>query len=232
MIKSNVWTPQMEAMLQAWYKQQQLADQGKPATCVTLTREFGCQAHALAGALQKRLNARTKGEPWVIVGRQVIDEVAKMSGFTVDQIEKSENTPSSLKAILSMFLDRTNAEETEIFAHMRRVIRGFAERGNCIIIGRGAPHITQDLANCIHLRLVAPPAYKIDTISSKYGMNQAEARDHIDRLQGQREAFVQRFVNERTDNPTLYHLIMNNARMDTEGLALLIDGYMQRIQQS
>lgn len=230
MIKSNVWTPQMEAMLQAWYKQQQLADQNKPAPCITLTREFGCQAHALAEALQKRLNARTKGEPWVIVGREVIDEVAKMSGFTVGQIEKSENTPASLKAIFSMFLDRTSAEETEIFTHMRRVIRGFAERGHCIIIGRGAPHITQDLANCIHLRLVAPMAYKIDTISSKYGMNQAEALDHIDRLQGQREAFVQRFVNERTDNPNLYHLIMNNARMDTEGLALLVDGYLQRLQ--
>lgn len=230
MIKSNVWTPQMEAMLQAWYKQQQMADQSKPAPCVTLTREFGCQAYALAEALQKRLNARTKGEPWVVVGRQVFDEVAELSGFTTEQIEKSENTPASMKSIFSMFLDRTSAEETEIFAHMRRVIRGFAERGHCIIIGRGAPHITQDLTNCVHLRLVAPMAYKIDTISSKYGMNQAEARDHIDRLQGQREAFVQRFVNERTDNPNLYHLIMNNARMDTEGLALLVDGYMQRLK--
>jgi len=231
MIKSNVWTPQMEAKLQAWYKQQQQADQGKPATCITLTREFGCQAYALAEVLQKRLNARTKGEPWVIVGRQVIDEVAKLSGFTTEQIEKSENTPASLKSIFSMFLDRSSAEETEVFAHMRRVIRGFAKRGNCIIVGRGAPHITQDLANCVHLRLVAPMEHKIKNICNKYAMNKDEARDHIERLQGQREAFVQRFVNEQPGDPTLYHLIMNDARMNTEGLAQLVDDYMQRLQR-
>jgi cytidylate kinase len=230
MIKSNVWTPQMEAKLQAWYKQQQLDDQKKPAPCVTLTREFGCQAYALADALQKRLNARTKREPWVVVGRQVIDEVAELSGFSIEQIEKSEDTPASLKSIFSMFLDHASAEETEIFAHMRRVIRGFAKHGNCIIVGRGAHYITQDMANCVHLRLVAPMEYKIANISSKYNMNKDEARDYIERLQGQRDAFVQRFVNERPDNPALYHLIMNDARMNTEGLALLVDEYMQRLQ--
>ncbi|MBD1401353.1 AAA family ATPase [Pelovirga terrestris] len=229
MIKSHVWTPQMEAKLQAWYKQQQLADQSKPAVCITLTREFGCQAYALAEALQKRLNTRTKGEPWVVVGRQVIDEVAKLSGFTAEQIDNSENTPAALKSIFSMFLDRSSAEETEVFAHMRRVMRGFAKRGNCIIVGRGAPYVTQDLPNCIHLRLVAPMDFKIANISSKYGMDQAAARDHIDRLQGQREAFVRRFVNEVSERPAVYHLIMNDARMPTEGLAQLVDDYIQRL---
>ncbi|HMB16798.1 MAG TPA: cytidylate kinase-like family protein [Pelovirga sp.] len=229
MIKSNVWTPQMEAMLQAWYKQQQRADQDKPAACITLTREFGCQAYALAEALQQRLNARTKGEPWVIVGREIIDEVAKLSGFTTEQIDRSENTPASLKSIFSMFLDRSSAEETEVFAHMRRVIRGFAKRGNCIIVGRGAPYITQDLANCVHLRLIAPLDFKIDIISRKHAMSPAQAHDHINRLQGQREAFVRRFVNDDTENLTLYHLIMNDARMATEGLAQLVDEYMQRL---
>lgn len=230
MIKSNVWTPQMEAMLQAWYKQQQRVDQSKPAPCITLTREFGCDAYALAEALRKRLNARTKGEPWVVVGREVIDEVAKLSGFTTEQIDKSQDTPAALKAIFSMFLDRSSAEETEVFAHMRRVIRGFAKRGNCIIVGRGAPHVTQDLTNCVHLRLVAPMEYRIANISRKYGMNPVEARDHVERLQEQRAAFVQRFVGEKTENPARYHLMMNNARMDAEGLALLVDGYMQRLQ--
>ena len=230
MVKSNVWTPQMEAKLQAWHKLQQVADQNKPAPCFTLTREFGCQAYPFAEALQKRLNALTAGEPWVIVGRQVIDEVAELSGFSVEQIEKSENTPASMKAIFTMFLDHVSAEETEIFTHMREVIRGFAKRGNCILVGRGATHVTQDLPNCIHLRLVAPMEFRIDRIATKYQMSPTEAREHIDRLQTQREKFVERFVNEKSDNPNLYHLIMNNARMDVEGLAALAEGYMARLR--
>ena len=60
-------------------------------------------------------------------------------------------------------------------------------------------------------------------------MSPAQAHDHINRLQGQREAFVRRFVNDDTENLTLYHLIMNDARMATEGLAQLVDEYMQRL---
>ncbi|MFO7765743.1 MAG: cytidylate kinase-like family protein [Pelovirga sp.] len=229
MVKDSVWTQQMETKLQAWHKLQQVVDESKPAPCFTVTREFGCQAYPFAEALQKRLNARTSGEPWVIVGRQVIDEVAELSGYSVEQIEKSENTPASMKAIFTMFLDHVSAEETEIFGHMRHVIRGFARRGNCILVGRGATHVTQDLSNCIHLRLVAPLEFRVDKISAKYQMSAAEAREHINRLQAQREKFVERFVNEKPDNPNLYHLVMNNARMDVNGLAALADDYMVRL---
>lgn len=229
MVKHNVWTPQMDAKLQAWHKLQQVADQARPAPCFTLTREFGCQAYPLAEALIKRLNARTPGQPWVVVGRQVIDEVAELSGFSVDQIEKSQNIPASMKAIFSLFLDSSSAEETEVFAHMRRVIRGFAKRGNCVLVGRGATHVTQDLSNCIHLRLVAPLKFRVDNISRKYNMNETEARAHIDRLQAQRENFVERFVNEKPNDPALYHLVLNNARMGVEGLAAVVDDYMLRL---
>lgn len=225
---NNVWTPQMESKLQAWHKQQQVADESKPAPCFTLSREFGCQAYPVAEALVRRLNARVVGEPWLIVGRQVIDEVAKLSGYTVDQIEKSQDTPASMKAIFSMFLDRSRAEETEIFTHMRRVIRGFATRGNCILVGRGATHVTQDLANCIHLRLVAPMEFRINKVVKTHGMNPTEARGYIERLQTQREDFIRRFVNQKASDSDLYHLVLNNARLNKDKIAEVIEEYMVR----
>lgn len=223
---NSVWTPQMEAKLQAWHRLHQIADQSRPAPCFTLTREFGCQAYPVAEALVKRLNARTAGEPWLVVGRQVIDEVAKLSGYSVEQIEKSQDTPASMKAIFSMFLDSSRAEETEIFAHMRQVIRGFAKRGNCILVGRGATYVTQDLPNCIHLRLIAPMAFRIDKIVKTHNMSRPEAQEHIERLQAQRENFVRRFINQPVTLPEYYHLIINNARLAEEKIAALVEEYM------
>ena len=130
MANKDFWSPQLEAKLHAWHQIQQIADLKKPAPCFTIAREFGCQAYPLAEALIKRLNARVAGEPWLIIGQQVLDEVAKLSGYSVGQIEKSQDTPSSLKAIFSMFLDSSRAEETEVFTHMRNVVYGFAKRGN------------------------------------------------------------------------------------------------------
>ncbi|PLY06813.1 MAG: hypothetical protein C0622_00535 [Desulfuromonas sp.] len=228
MILRNFWSPQLEAKLQAWHKLQQVADKAKPAPCFTIAREFGCQAYPLAESLIKRLNARGAGEPWVVVGREILDKVAELSGYSVDQIEKSEDTPSSLKAIFSMFLDNSRAEETELFTHMRAAIRGFAQRGNCILVGRGAVFATQDLPNCIHLRLVAPEDYRLEKIMCGHSLTEKEAKEYLERHQRQRDDFVQRFSAGKVGDPGLYHLVVNAARMDVEDIAEVVEQYMIR----
>lgn len=228
MVLKNFWTPQLEAKLQAWHRIQQIADDAKPAPCFTIAREFGCQAYPLAKKIIDRLNARVAGEPWVVIGREILDKVAELSGYTVEQIEKSQDTPSSLKAIFSMFLDSSRAEETEVFTHMRSVIRGFARRGNCVLVGRGSVFAAQDLPNCIHLRLVAPYDFRIQKIMKVHGLSEADARKFIKLHQQQRDDFIRRFADGRIDDPEFYHLIINNSRMSVEKIAELVEEYMVR----
>lgn len=228
MVLKNFWTPQLEAKLQAWHRIQQIVDDAKPAPCFTIAREFGCQAYPLAKNLVDRLNARAAGEPWVVIGQEILDKVAELSGYTVEQIEKSQDTPSSLKAIFSMFLDSSRAEETEVFTHMRSVIRGFARRGNCVLVGRGGVFAAQDLPNCIHLRLVAPYAFRIQKIMKAHGLGEAEAKKFIQLHQQQRDDFIRRFADGRLEDPELYHLVINNSRMGVEKIAELAEEYMVR----
>jgi len=227
----DFWSPQQEAKLQAWHKMQQVADVKSPASSFTIAREFGCQAYPLAEALVRRLNAKTGGEPWVVVGKQVLDEVARLSGFSVDQIEKSQDTPSSLKAIFAMFLDSSHAEETEVFVHMRAVMRGFARRGNCVLVGRGGVFAAQDLPNCIHLRLVAPHEFRVQKIMTSHHMNRPDAEKYIDLHQQQRDDFVRRFADGQIDNPLLYHLVFNNSRMHVDKIAKVAEEYMVRLRE-
>ena len=225
----DFWSPQQEAKLMAWHKMQLVADSQKPAPSFTIAREFGCQAYPLAEALVKRLNAKTSREPWVVVGKQVLDEVAKLSGYSVDQIEKSQDTPSSLKAIFAMFLDSSHAEETEVFTHMRAVMRGFARRGHCVLVGRGGVFAAQDLPNCIHLRLVAPYEFRLQKIMKSHQMDRSEAEKYIFLHQQQREDFVRRFAEGQIDNPLMYHLVINNSRMPIENIAQLVEDYMIKL---
>ncbi|WP_029917534.1 AAA family ATPase [Pelobacter seleniigenes] len=228
MVLKNFWTPQIEAKLHAWHQMQQVANIEKPAPCFTIAREFGCQAYPLAEELTRRLNARVAGDPWVIIGRQILDEVARLTGYTVEQIEKSQDTPSALKAIFAMFLDPSTAEETEVFTHMRTVIRGFARRGNCVLVGRGATCVTQDLPNCIHLRLVAPYQFRLEKIMRTHSLNETEARRFIDLHQQQRDDFVRRFACDNIDDAMLYHLVINNSRISIEDMAALAEFWMIR----
>jgi len=228
MANRDFWTPQLEAKLHAWHQMQLIADAKKPAPCFTIAREFGCQAYPLAEALVQRLNARVVGEPWVVIGKEILDEVARLSGFSVEQIEKSQDTPSSLKAIFSMFLDPSRAEETEVFTHMRNVIRGFARRGNCILVGRGGVFAAQDLPNCIHLRLVASHRFRVEKIMTSHQLTQGEAEEYIDLHQRQRNDFIRRFAAGQPDDPHLYHLVINNEYFRVDRMADLIDDFLQK----
>lgn len=226
MANRDFWTPQLESKLRAWHQIQLIADAKKPAPCFTIAREFGCQAYPLAEKLAKRLNSRIAGEPWVVIGKEILDEVSRLSGFSVEQIEKSQDTPSSLKAIFSMFLDSSRAEETQVFTHMRNVIRSFAKRGNCILVGRGGVFAAQDFSNCIHLRLVASYEFRVQKIMKSHQMDQGEAERFIQLHQKQRDDFVKRFADGRLDDPLLYHLVINNGLMAVKDIAELVEGYM------
>jgi len=230
MANQDFWTPQLDAKLHAWHQIQQIADAKKPAPCFTIAREFGCQAYPLAEALVKRLNARVAGEPWVVIGQEILDEVARLSGFSVEQIEKSQDTPTTLKAIFSMFLDNSRAEETEVFAHMRNVIRGFAMRGNCVLVGRGAVFAAADLPNCIHLRLVAPYDFRVKKIMTSHQMSESDAKAFIELHQKQRADFIKRFAGvDHPEDPVLYHMVFNNGRFKVEEIAELVEEYMIKI---
>ena len=226
MANKDYWTPQLESKLNCWHKLQATTAPQKSAPCLTIAREFGCQAYPLAEALVEKLNATGDGKPWIIVGRQVLAEVSKLSGYSVAQIEKAQDTPSSVKAIFSMFLDKHMAEETEIFQHMKPVIREFAKRGHCIFIGHGAVLATQDLPNCTHMRLVAPYAFRVKKIMETHNLSATAAESFINQHQQQRDDFLRRFADSDINDPQLYHLVLNNSRLPVASMAELTLGHL------
>jgi cytidylate kinase len=230
MANRDFWTPQLEAKLHAWHQIQLIADAQKPAPCITIARDFGCQAYPLAEELVKRLNTLVAGDPWVVVGKEILDEVARLSGFSVEQIEKSQDTPSVLKAIFSMFLDNSRAEETQVFTHMRNVIREFAMRGNCVLVGRGGMFAAQDLPNCIHLRLVAPYDFRVKKIMKMHNMSEDEAKSFIELHQKQRDDFIKRFSAGRPEDPVYYNLVINNAYLEVDAIAELVEDYLGKLK--
>lgn len=226
MANMDYWTPHLESKLHCWHQMQVLTMPKRPDSCLTIAREFGCQAYPLAERLLEKLNADHKELPWIIVGNQVLAEVAKLSGYSVAQIEKTQDTPTTVKAIFSMFLDRHLAEETAVFQHLKPVIREYANRGHCIFIGHGAALATQDLANCIHLRLVAPHDFRVKQIMARHKISAAEAEDYIASHQQQRNDFLFRFAASDINDPQNYHLVLNNGRMSIDAMAEVAMSYL------
>jgi len=209
-----------EARLAAWHRQAQahlskgLAD----GPCITISREFGCQAYPLAKELATRL-----GEPWAVVDREVLQEVAKKSGFSLEQIEKSRDTPAVLKAIFAMFLDQSHAEETKIFEHLRQTVCKFASAGSCIIVGSGGVYATREIQNIFHVRLVAPLEFRVGTIAEKLQLTNAQATEHVQLHQKQRDDFIHRLAGKSLESPLNFHLVLNNGLLSPQQMAKIIE---------
>ena len=187
---------------------------------VTLTREFGCEGYPVAEKLQALLEKRS-GQPWVVMDRALLDAVAKDHDLSAQILQNIGRKNRFLDDMLSTFTPRWKSDK-DYYRLLCRQITALAEQGNVILVGRGAVILTQQTWNCFHFRIVAPMRFKVDSIVSRMALPPEEAQELIEVRQRQRDAFLKDFLGRDVAEPTLYHLLFNNARCSAFRIAALM----------
>ena len=222
-------TPDMERKLSGWHTHlQSKKTASTPQPCITLSREFGCQAYLVAEALQTRLNAaKNEDEQWVVLDRKLLEKISEESGFSPSEIEHARDTNPTFQSLVSMFMGQSKAEHTQVLVYTQKAIQHFAKAGNCIIVGRGAASFTQDFENCIHVRLIASMEYRCKIIMDRLNLNEKEAKEYIDQHQRQRNEFIKHYTKADLTDPAMYHLVINNEKNSADEIASTIESYMK-----
>ena len=197
-----------------------LTDDERLNPTVTLTREFGCEGYPVAQKLQVLLEKRS-GRAWAVMDRALLDTVARDHQLSAQILKDIGTRNGVLDEILATFSPRWKSDK-DYYRLLCRQIVELAEEGNVILVGRGAAALTQRQKNCFHFRIVAPLQYKLDSIRSRMDVTPREARDLVVSRQLQREAFLKDFLGRDLTDPTLYHLLFNNARCPAGQIASLI----------
>ena len=201
-------------------RQHGLADQARHRPTVTLTREFGCEGYPVAQRLQELLEQRS-GQPWVVMDRALLDAVAKDHHLSAQILQNIGARNRFLDDMLSTFSPRWKSDK-DYYRLLCREIIALAQQGNVILVGRGAVILTQQTGNCFHFRIVAPMRFKEESIAARMDLPMDEARDLIEVRQRQRDAFLKDFLGRDIADPTLYHLLFNNARCPAGTIAALM----------
>lgn len=223
-------TPGIENRLTDWHDF--VKKQPAAGPCITLSREFGCQAYPVAEALEARLNAdREEGEKWITLDRRLLEKIAKESGYSRDELEYVTEVSPVFQATINMVMGKHRAEPYEVFSYLKKTIRSFAKAGNCIIVGRGSAVLTQDIPNCVHVRLTAPLDFRAKIIMGLYDKTADEAMKHIQTQGKKRENFTYHFTKTHPSEPSLYHLFVNNAKNTPEQMAEIIEHYVKMYAQ-
>lgn len=187
---------------------------------VTLTREFGCEGYPVAEKLKHLLEQRS-GAPWVVMDRALLDAVAKDHNLSEEVLRNLGTKNRFLDDMLSTFSPRWKSDK-DYYRLLSRQILALAQEGNVILVGRGAAILTQEVENCYHFRIVAPMSCKVKGVAARMNISADEAQDLIRERQAQRDAFLKDFLGQDIAEPTLYHLVFNNARLTADRIAWLM----------
>jgi cytidylate kinase len=191
---------------------------------VTISRQTGCGAFVIAQKLAEYLQAKKPADevPWTVFDRDLVEKVLedhnlprRLRQFMPENcISEIEDTMDELFGLHppSWILVRQTAE----------TILRLANLGNAIIIGRGSNIITAKLDFAFHVRLVAPLEKRVERIQVNENLGRAAALKFIRQEDRGRQRYVQRFYQKDTNDPLLYHLIMNTGLMGYENAARII----------
>jgi cytidylate kinase len=163
---------------------------------ITIARQIGTGGSYLAQRLAKRLNYK-------YFDREIMVHLSHKLGLDVDYVEaRNEKKSSVMQNILRAFAfgapgvtylppDVSLLDDKRMFELQSEVIRDIANKGNVVIVGRGAFYILRNLTNVVSIFIHANREFRIKRIIDIYKVGSVEeANKTIDRVDEERRLYI------------------------------------------
>jgi cytidylate kinase len=180
---------------------------------ITVEREYGSGGAAIAERLAQRLG-------WKLWDRELTAEIARTANVDHHAVARCDERVDSLLYRLFKVYARGSYERAlpvgesrmfdtdRMFATLEKVIEDVGKRGNCVILGRGAPYILRNCPNAFHVFVYASVEEKIRRLKS-IGKSEKEATQLIGEIDRERASFIRHYFNKEWPLRTLYNLMIN-----------------------
>jgi cytidylate kinase len=191
---------------------------------ITISREVGCNGLVLAQLIAKRLNKQRLMSDWKVLSKEIFYESAKELDLEPEAVRQTfkKTDRYAFEQILKAFNDRRYKSEEKIIKTVKDVVRTLAVDGFNIIVGRASHIIASDIQNALHIRLIAPLDYRINTIVHNNNLSRSEAINFIDKVENERITF-RKALRENSLREELFDLTLNRASFTDEQIVDIIE---------
>ncbi|PKB72560.1 MAG: hypothetical protein BZY75_06285 [SAR202 cluster bacterium Io17-Chloro-G7] len=130
------------------------------------------------------------------------------------------------QAYESMLVERpvkpAKLEDKDFIKATTIVVNGLCQKGDVVIVGRGANVILADTPNVLHVGLIAPPEVRAETLMKRENIERKEAEAFVEQLESANVTYFRKFFQVRPSEPSLYHTILNMGKLEPEKAADII----------
>ena len=195
-----------------------------PRRAVTISRQAGSGAHAVAEELATLLQAQTPKEacPWTIFDRNLVGKVLQEHNLPecVAKFMPEDRTSEIADTMEELF--GLHPPSWLLVRKVTETILHLAELGNVILIGRGAAVVTAGLSHVFHVRLVSALERRVQRIQELNHLSKEAALRFIHEEDRGRERYLKKYFKTDVDDPLLYDLMINTDRISHNQAARLI----------
>jgi cytidylate kinase len=180
---------------------------------ITVEREYGSGGGEIAKLLSERLG-------WKLWDQLLTEEIARLANCpkTIVEVREERNDPLYYRLFKSFLrgsyegsinAHKLNLVDSETIVKItERVVRHAADKGNCVIVGRGSQHFLEKRPETLRVFLYAPRDNKVRRVMSR-GKTESEAQELVDTVDRDRVDFIQRYFHAEWPSRSLYHLMLN-----------------------
>jgi cytidylate kinase len=182
---------------------------------ITIEREYGCGAAAIAAELANHLG-------WKLWDQLLTAEIARLASVDQSAVRRCEERMDSRLHRLAKSFWRGSYERNSaalgsqmfdadcMLPMMQEVMNKIAQEGNAVIVGRGAPYLLRENPDAFHVFLYAPRSEKIRRTMAE-GHSEEDAAEMVDSVDRERIAYVKHYFNADWPTRSLYHVMLNTA---------------------
>ena len=188
-------------------------------TIINIGRQFGSGGKLIALRIGQSLGIN-------VYDNELISKAAEESGFSKELFERSDEKRSMFN--ISSFFGtgrfgsaQNYVGDNELFKIQSDVIRGIAEKGSAIFVGRCSNYILRDM-ECLDVFISAPAEERIRRVMDRTGLNEDDARTRMERQDRTRQTYYNFFTFGNWGAASDYDLCMDSSLLGIEGTAEFI----------
>ena len=188
---------------------------------ITISRQFGSMGRTIAQHLSEELGIE-------FYDRDIVEATARRMGESVKAISNAEESAGSLFLRKKYpFKMGIYSISDEIYAVQKNIIRDMAQKQSCIIVGRCADSILQDMPNHLNVYIYAPFEARLYNCTHDLMMDEATARKMIKEVDTARTNYQRKYCPEVKSVFDHKDLMIDSSKFGIEGTVKLLAGIVR-----
>jgi cytidylate kinase len=194
---------------------------------ITISRQFGAGGITLGKMIAEKFG-------YTFADTEIIKMVAEMANVSTHFVETVEREAGGKfakfisKTVSKPLVERILKDERgyideEIYLdYLVLIIAQMGDDGNVVILGRGSQYILNDHPDAYHILLIDTFENRVRFIQKNYELSQGRASQAVKNEDKRRVNLYKKLGKTDYDNPDLYHLVLNMARINLDKALQLV----------